>query len=547
MGGNSPQSLVNRTCLDIQRGRGRPRAARRRRGVAHADGRPVGGRRARLDGAGRRRARGAAVDPRGADVVARRAGPRRGDAGAGVPAVRAGAPRRCSAATSTSTSSPSPSCGRGSARWPRPTRTRGSSRRTRAEEIRTPSPDNRMIGFPYTKRMNSNNAVEQGAALILCSAERAEALGVPRDRWVFPHSGTDAHDHYFVSERDDLGRSPAIRVAGRACARARRRRRRRPRPRRPLLLLPVGGADRRQRARPRPRPPAHGHRRPVLRRRAVEQLRDARDRRRWPACCATTRAARPVTANGGFITKHAFGVYCTEPPATPFRHADPQAEVDALPPRELCEEPDGEVTIEAWTVMHDREGDPENGIVVGCSTTAAAPWHHPGRRPAEGAGHRGAGRPPRPTSRPTAPTDAAVAAGRYWRSRFSAARRSRSFDDLPRATGHLLEELLERGDVEGEQPHRRLGDHAGVARLVADERHLADDRCRADRGDVLAAEYTPAWPSIMKKHSVPTSPWSMRTAPASASTARRARRSWRRRPRARWRTAAGGAGPRAPD
>jgi acetyl-CoA C-acetyltransferase len=72
-----------------------------------------------------------------------------------------------------------------------------------AEEIRSPSPDNRMIGFPYTKRLNSNNAVEQGAALILCSAERAEALGVPRDRWVFPVSGTDAHDHYFVSERDD--------------------------------------------------------------------------------------------------------------------------------------------------------------------------------------------------------------------------------------------------------------------------------------------------------------------------------------------------------
>ena len=120
-----------------------------------------------------------------------------------------------------------------------------------AEEIRTPSPDNRMIGFPYTKRLNSNNAVEQGAAVILCSAERAEALGVPRDRWVFPHSGTDAHDHYFVSERDDLGRSPAMRVAGRASPRAGGRRRRRPRPHRPLLLLPVGGGDLGLRARHR--------------------------------------------------------------------------------------------------------------------------------------------------------------------------------------------------------------------------------------------------------------------------------------------------------
>ena len=147
MGGNGPQSLVNLTCLAIQRGRRRPRPPRRRRGVAHPDGRPVGRRRPRLDGAGRRRARGDQVDPRGADVVAGRAGPRRDDAGAGVPAVRAGPPRRARAATSTSTSSPCPSCGRGSARWPPPTRTRGSRRRTRAEEIRTPvagQPDDRL-------------------------------------------------------------------------------------------------------------------------------------------------------------------------------------------------------------------------------------------------------------------------------------------------------------------------------------------------------------------------------------------------------------------
>ena len=72
-----------------------------------------------------------------------------------------------------------------------------------------------------------------------------------------------------------------------------------------------------------------------------------------------------VTANGGYITKHAFGVYSTEPPAAGFRHADPQAEVDALPRRVLCEEPDGEMAVETWTAMHDRDGQPETGIVVG--------------------------------------------------------------------------------------------------------------------------------------------------------------------------------------
>ena len=43
-----------------------------------------------------------------------------------------------------------------------------------AEQIRTSSPTNRMVGFPYTKLMNSNNDVDMSASLILCSAERAQ-------------------------------------------------------------------------------------------------------------------------------------------------------------------------------------------------------------------------------------------------------------------------------------------------------------------------------------------------------------------------------------
>jgi acetyl-CoA C-acetyltransferase len=81
-----------------------------------------------------------------------------------------------------------------------------------------------------------------------------------------------------------------------------------------------------------------------------------------------------ISANGGFITKHAFGVYSTQPPASPFRHAEPQAEVDALPRRELCEDPDGEIDIESWTVMHDRDGSPETGIVVGLLGDGRRAW-----------------------------------------------------------------------------------------------------------------------------------------------------------------------------
>jgi acetyl-CoA C-acetyltransferase len=70
-----------------------------------------------------------------------------------------------------------------------------------AEQIWQPGPANRMISWPYTKLMNSNNMVDQAAVLVLASAEKAENLRISRDRWVFPYAGTDAHDTYAIGER----------------------------------------------------------------------------------------------------------------------------------------------------------------------------------------------------------------------------------------------------------------------------------------------------------------------------------------------------------
>ncbi len=75
-----------------------------------------------------------------------------------------------------------------------------------------------------------------------------------------------------------------------------------------------------------------------------------------------------VTANGGYVTKHALGLYSTEPPpAGGFRWADVQQAVDEIPGRELCEQVDdsaGTVTIESWVVSHDRAGDPERALAA---------------------------------------------------------------------------------------------------------------------------------------------------------------------------------------
>lgn len=242
------------------------------------------------------------------------------------------------------------------------------------EEIATPSPSNRMIGLPYTKYMNSNNDVDMSAALIMCSAERAMSLGVPRDRWVFPHSGTDCHEHNFVSNRWSFARTPAVELGGRLA----------------LDLAGVGiddvdlvdlyscfpsavqlGAQSlglsldRQLTRTGGLPFAGGPWNNYVMHSIATVMRELRD---------GTGSTALVWANGGFATKHAFGVYRTEPAAAGFRHAYPQADIDALPRREVSTDHSGPATIEAYTVMHDRDGAPETAIASLLTADGTRAW-----------------------------------------------------------------------------------------------------------------------------------------------------------------------------
>ena len=233
-----------------------------------------------------------------------------------------------------------------------------------AEELRTVSPSNRMIGFPYPKMMNSNNDVDMSAALIMCSAERAQSLGVPRDRWVFPQSGSDAHEHAFVSNREHFWKTPAIELAGR----------------RVLELAGAGigdigivdlyscfpsavqlgaqslGLDITSRlTRTGGLPFAGGPWNNYVMHAIATVMNDLR---------AAPGEKALVWANGGYTTKHAFGVYATEPPAGGFAYDYPQDVIDALPRRELASTADaaGPATVEGYSVMHDREGNPERTI-----------------------------------------------------------------------------------------------------------------------------------------------------------------------------------------
>lgn len=240
-------------------------------------------------------------------------------------------------------------------------------RRYTAEEIRTPGPSNRMIGAPYPKLMNSNNDVDMGAALLVCSAERAAALGVPRDRWVFLHAGARAHEHTYVSNRASFTRTPAIELAGRTA----------------LELAGTGideiaivdlyscfpsavqlgarslglGLDR-QLTRTGGLTFGGGPWNNYVMHAIATVVRDCREQ-------PGERAL--VWANGGFCTKHAFGVYSTEPPTAGFRHRDMQDAVDAMPRVEVVAAHDGAATVEGYSVMHGRDGMPERAYAA-CRT-----------------------------------------------------------------------------------------------------------------------------------------------------------------------------------
>jgi acetyl-CoA C-acetyltransferase len=82
-----------------------------------------------------------------------------------------------------------------------------------ADEIITPAPDNRMVGYPYTKYAVSVMDVDMAAALIVASHERADALGIPDDQRVYLRGYAYATDPVLVAEHQDMWRSPAMEAA----------------------------------------------------------------------------------------------------------------------------------------------------------------------------------------------------------------------------------------------------------------------------------------------------------------------------------------------
>ena len=87
-------------------------------------------------------------------------------------------------------------------------------RRRSAEELITPTADNRMVGYPYTKFMISVMDVDMAAAVVICSDSKADDLGIPRDRRVYLRGSAYFEDPVYVAEHAPLRASPAMEAAG---------------------------------------------------------------------------------------------------------------------------------------------------------------------------------------------------------------------------------------------------------------------------------------------------------------------------------------------
>ena len=82
-------------------------------------------------------------------------------------------------------------------------------RRFAPEEITTPSSDNRLIAWPYTKLMVANPTVNMGGALLLTSLAKARAAGIAEHRLVYFVGGASAEEPRDYLERDQFVESHA--------------------------------------------------------------------------------------------------------------------------------------------------------------------------------------------------------------------------------------------------------------------------------------------------------------------------------------------------
>jgi acetyl-CoA C-acetyltransferase len=230
-----------------------------------------------------------------------------------------------------------------------------------AHEIVTARVENRMVSYPYTKYMVAVMDVDMASALVIATHDRADALGVPADRRVYLRGWCDGFDPVLVAQHPDLSRSPAmaaasteaLRVAGAgiddiahldlySCF--------------PSSLhfavdaLGIAPTDGRgltvTGGLAYHGGPASGYLTHSIAA-MVERLRNG------------DGSLGLVSGVGMHMTKHTFGVYSTEP-----GELIPPEPVAAPAVTPVVAQHEGDATVAAYSVVHDRAGSPARALLV---------------------------------------------------------------------------------------------------------------------------------------------------------------------------------------
>lgn len=237
-----------------------------------------------------------------------------------------------------------------------------------AEQIVTPSPNNRLIAWPYTKRMVANPMVNQGAAVLLTSLAHALELGIPHERMVFVHGGASAREPQDYLQREQFQRSDAqdvvletmVAFAGGNVQRVTELELYSCFPCVPKMARRTLGVDRSI------NPTVTG---------GLSFFGAPLNNYMTHAAAAMVRRLRGQGAamgllygQGEFITKHHALLLGAEPPTVQLdANYSVQEQVDARrgPVPELIECYVGKAIVETFTLVHGREGEVSFGFVIG--------------------------------------------------------------------------------------------------------------------------------------------------------------------------------------
>ena len=235
-----------------------------------------------------------------------------------------------------------------------------------SDEITTPTPDNRLIAWPYTKLMVANPTVNMGGAVLMTSLAKARAAGVAEDRLVHVWGGASAEeprdylirDQFFESHPQNAVLKAVMDLAGGdgkafdaielyscfPCV-----------PKMARRTLGLG---------PDVQPTVTG---------GLTFFGAPLNTYMTHAACAMVRKLRNgaklglLYGQGGFVTKHHALVLSRQPPQAPLaQDTSVQAEADrhrgAVP--EFVTEAKGCGAVESFTVLYGRNGEVEHAVVM---------------------------------------------------------------------------------------------------------------------------------------------------------------------------------------